>query len=147
MKVVLDTNLVVRAARRRSSLARSILLEAMSDRHSLILSNALYFEIYKVMYYGEVRRRHGLDEEGISEFLQGLAEGAIAVTPQPLGAGPLIASDPRDDHVLLTAIAGNADLLVTNNRHFFAPEVQQLAAENGIRILRDVELIAALRAG
>jgi predicted nucleic acid-binding protein len=62
MRVVLDTNLVVRAARRRASLARSILLETLSERHSLILSNSLYFEIFKVMYYDDVRRRHGLND-------------------------------------------------------------------------------------
>jgi predicted nucleic acid-binding protein len=145
MRVVLDTNLVVRAARRRASLARSILLEALGDRHTLIVSNSLYLEIYKVMYYDEVRRRHGLNDAGIIEFMDAVMEGSIPVVTRPLGAGPLIDADPRDDHVMLTAIAGRADLLGTNNRHFFLPEVEQLAHGYGIRILRDVDLIIALR--
>jgi predicted nucleic acid-binding protein len=49
MRVVLDTNLVVRAARPGASLAHSILLETLSDRHTLLLSNSLYFEIYTVL--------------------------------------------------------------------------------------------------
>ncbi len=117
MRVVLDTNLVVRAARPGHNLGRAILSEALSDRHTLILSNALYFEIYKVLFYDNVRRMHGLDDAKILEFLDALAEGCLTVSTNPLGPGPLVAADPRDDHVLLTAIAGNADALGTNNRH------------------------------
>jgi predicted nucleic acid-binding protein len=122
-------------------------LESLSDLHSLILSNSLYFEIYKVMYYPDVRRQHGLDDEAVHEFLNALAEGSIPVVTLPSGPGPLIAADPKDDHVLLTAIAGQAELLGTNNRHFFSPEVAGIAAAHGIRILRDVDLIGALRHG
>jgi hypothetical protein len=50
-----------------------------------------------------------------------------------------------DDMVLLTATAGQADVLGTNNRHFFAPDVMHFAADHGVRILRDIELIAELR--
>ena len=145
MRIVLDTNLVVRAARPRPSIARSILLEALGEKHTLILSNALYLEIYKVMYYDRVRAQHGLDDAAILEFMEGLAEGSLPVALPPSGPAPLIAADPRDDHVLLTAIAGHADILGTNNRHFFAPEVERLAASHGIRIVRDVDLNAALR--
>lgn len=147
MRIVIDTNLVVRAARPQASLARSILLEALSERHSLILSNSLYFEIYKVMYYERVRALHGLDDEGILEFMEALAEGCVPVATHALGPGPLVPADPQDDHVLLAAIAGQADFLGTNNRHFFAPEVERIAASYGIRIVRDVDLIAALRQG
>ena len=99
------------------------------------------------MYYPDVRRQHGLDDEAVHEFLNALAEGSIPVVTLPSGPGPLIAADPKDDHVLLTAIAGQAELLGTNNRHFFSPEVAGIAAAHGIRILRDVDLIGALRHG
>ena len=120
MRIVLDTNLVVRAARPGHNLGRAILAEALSNRHTLILSNALYFETYKVLFYTNVRRMHGLDDARIVEFLDALAEGCLTVSTNPLGPGPLIAADPYDDHVLLAAIAGNADVLGTNNRHFFS---------------------------
>jgi putative PIN family toxin of toxin-antitoxin system len=145
MRVVLDTNLVVRAARRRASLARSILLETLSEPHSLILSNSLYFEIFKVMYYDEVRRRHGLNDARIAEFMDALVEGSMLVVTRPLGTGPLVGADPEDDHVLLTAIAGKAEVLGTNNRHFFSPDVEQFALAHGIHIARDVDLLAIMR--
>ena len=147
MRVVLDTNIVVRAARPGHNVGRAILLEALSDRHTLILSNALYFEIYKVLFYESVRPMHGLSDAKIFEFLEALAEGCLTVSIAPLGPGPLIAADPCDDHVLLTAITGNANLLGTNDRHFFSADVAQIASKHGIAILRDAELIAALRRG
>jgi putative PIN family toxin of toxin-antitoxin system len=147
MRVVLDTNLVVRAARPGASLARSILLEALSDRHTLLLSNSLYFEIYKALHYERIRRQHGLDDEGILEFIESLADACAAVVTQPITTGPLVAADPKDDHVLFTAIAGRADLLGTNNWHFLSADVEQIATDHGIRIVRDLELITLLRRG
>jgi hypothetical protein len=65
MRIVLDTNLIVRAARPGASLARRILLAALGDQHTLILSNALYFEAYKVLFEDAVRQLHGLSDAEI----------------------------------------------------------------------------------
>ena len=147
MRIVLDTNLVVRAARPRASLARSILLEALSDRHTLILSNSLFLEIYKVMHYSRIRMQHGLDDATIREFMEQLSESCFRVALPAPGPSPLIAADPRDDHVLMTAIVGSAQILGTNNRHFFAPEVLEICESRGIRIARDVELMELFQNG
>lgn len=113
MRVVLDTNLIVRAARPHAGLAPSILLEALSDRHVLLLSNGLFSEIYKVLNYERVRQVHGLNDTGVHEFFDAIAQGAEIVVMQPLGPGPLVPADPTDDTVLLTAIHGRADALGT----------------------------------
>ena len=140
---MLDTNLVVRAARPRASLAR-ILVAALSDNHTLILSNSLYFEIYKVLFEDDVRRLHMLSDEGIHKLLDAIVESSFTVTTKPLGPAPLIAADPRDDHVLLAAIAGKANVIGTNDRHFFSREVVQLASQYGIQIWRDVDFLPIL---
>ncbi len=144
MRIVLDTNLVVRAASPRASLARRILLSALGDQHSLILSNSLYFEAYRVLFEDDVRQLHRLTDAEIHEFLDAIVEGSLTVNPVPLGVGPLIPADPRDDHVLLTAIAGKANVLGTNDNHFFSPEVVPLASQYGIQIWRDVDFIPIL---
>lgn len=145
MRIVLDTNLVVRAARPQPSVARSILIEAMGGPHKLILSNLLYLEIQKALCYDRVRQRHGLNDVEIFEFLTLLADGCARVILPPPAVPPLISADPEDDHVLQAAIEGFADVLGTNNRHFFTHDVTQLAGSHGIRIARDVELVELLR--
>ena len=145
MQVVLDTNLIVRAARPRASLARSILLAAISEPHRLLLSSSLFFEMYRVMHYDYVRLLHELTNREIDEFLDSLYQACIPVYPKPISVGPLVGADPTDDHVLLAAISGHADVLGTNNRHFFDPSVIAIAGQHNIQVLRDVELIRALR--
>lgn len=146
MRVVLDTNLVVRAAGDQAGLGREILLQALSDRHTLVLSHSLFAEIRKVLHYPPVRALHGLDDADIQRFLDHLAAGSEHVSVLSYHIGPLVGVDPTDDMVLLTATGGQADVLGTNNKHFFEPGVQRFAKAHGVRILRDVDLIAELRA-
>jgi hypothetical protein len=66
------------------------------------------------------------------------------VNPVPLSIGPLIPADPRDDHVLLATIEGKANVLGTNDRHFFSAEALQMASQYGIQVWRDVDFIPIL---
>ena len=146
MRVVLDTNLVVRAVGDRAGLGREILMLALSDAHTLVLSNSLFSEIRKVLHYPHIRKIHGLDDKDIQDFLDYLVVGSEPISVLSYHIGPLVGLDPTDDMVLLTATAGHADVLGTNNTHLFAPDVQRFANTHGVRILRDVELIDELRA-
>jgi putative PIN family toxin of toxin-antitoxin system len=145
MRVVLDTNLIVRAAGNRAGLARELLLLALDERHTLVLSHSLYAEVEKVLHYPRIRALHGWNDEEIRRFLDFLVVGSEHITVIGYRIGPLVGVDPSDDMVLLTATAGQADVLGTNNRHFFAPDVPRFAASHGVQILRDVDMIAERR--
>jgi putative PIN family toxin of toxin-antitoxin system len=145
MRVVLDTNLVVRAARIGTGPARALLLLAMSPGHTLVLSHPLYAEIEKVLHYPRIRSLHGLDDADIRKFLSFLITGSELITVLSYHVGPIVGLDPTDDMVLLTATAGNADAIGTNNGHFFASDVQQFAHTHGVRILRDIDLLNEMR--
>jgi putative PIN family toxin of toxin-antitoxin system len=144
MRVVLDTNLIVRAAG-QTGLACDLLSLALDERHTLVMSHSLYAEVEKVLHYPRIRALHGWDDAEIRSFLALLVAGSEQVTVLGYRIGPLVGLDPTDDMVLLTATAGQADFLGTNNRHLFAPDVVRFAAGHGVRILRDVDLIAELR--
>ncbi|HEX5445936.1 MAG TPA: putative toxin-antitoxin system toxin component, PIN family [Pirellulales bacterium] len=146
MRVVLDTNLIVRAAGERAGLGLDLILLAITEPHVLLISHSLYAEIRRVMHYPRLRALHRLDEAGIQSFLDDLlvVTEQIALAGHP-HAGPLVGLDPTDDPILLTAVAGRADAIGTNNRHFFAADVVGFAQSHGIRILRDAELIVELR--
>ena len=145
MRVELDTNVVGRAARSGTGAAREVLLATLSESHTLVLSHPLYAEIEKVLHYPRVRSMHGLDDGDIRKFLDYLVAGSDLVTVLSYHFGPIVGLDPTDDMILLTATAGNADVIGTNNRHFFAPDVEQFAENHGVRILRDIDLLAELR--
>src|SRR5258708_11327252 len=145
MRVVRDTNLVVRAVADKAGLGREILMLALSDAHTLVLSNSLFAEIRKVLHYPQVRKMHGLDDKEIQDFLDYLVAGSEPISVLSYHIGPLVGLDPTDDMVRLTATAWHAEVLGTNNNHFFAPDVQRFAQTQGVRILRDVDLINDLR--
>ena len=65
MRVVLDTSLIVRAAGDQTGLARELLLLALDERHTLVLSHSLYAEVEKVLHYPRIRALHGWNAEEI----------------------------------------------------------------------------------
>jgi predicted nucleic acid-binding protein len=54
-------------------------------------------------------------------------------------------SDPDDDPILQTAIAGDADVLCSRDDAFRHSAVERVCAEHGIRILDDIALMQELR--
>jgi hypothetical protein len=98
-----------------------------------------------VLHYLRLRALHGWGDAEIRRFLDLLVAGSERVNVFSYHIGPLVGLDPKDDMVLLAATAGGADLLGTNNRHLFAPDVLRFAASHGVRICRDADLMAELR--
>ena len=54
-------------------------------------------------------------------------------------------SDPDDDLVLQTAIAGKADALCSRDAAFDPENVQWVCAADGIKLMGDIELLQELR--
>src|SRR5438445_2567136 len=96
MRVVLDTNLVVRAAGDKAGLGREILMHALSDAHTLVLSNSLFAEIRKVLHYPRLRKMHGLDDKEIQDFLNYLVVGSEPISVLSYHIGPLVGLEPTD---------------------------------------------------
>ncbi len=62
--------------------------------------------------------RYGIDAEGVAAFLDFLDRRALLVTPA--ADLPLDIRDPKDAHVLATALAGGATQLVSGDDDFLA---------------------------
>jgi predicted nucleic acid-binding protein len=75
--------------------------------------------------------------------LYDLAEAAFLVTLP--AETPAIVSDPDDDPILQTAIAGRADVLCSRDRAFRAAAVDLVCAAHEVRVLDDIELMRELR--
>jgi putative PIN family toxin of toxin-antitoxin system len=145
MRIVLDTNVLTRAARGGGGPAEAALLLAIAEPHQLVTSLYLLDELSRAIRYDRVRRMHGLDDEGIDAFVERVASASIIVPIPPTGTDAVVPSDPDDDPIVATARLGKADVLCTLDRDLRNPLVVTYCWRFGIRVLTDVELLALLR--
>jgi uncharacterized protein len=144
MRVVLDTNILVRANPKAQGPARSLLLEiARSDQHTLILSPFLLEETERVLNYPRIQTLWPLSADEIQRYVQLLDDIAELVHPRPVM--PVVLRDPNDDPVIETAILGDAESLCTLDQHFYAPRVVDFCRARSIRVISDVDLMRELR--
>ncbi|NIL98951.1 MAG: putative toxin-antitoxin system toxin component, PIN family [Planctomycetales bacterium] len=116
MRVVLDTNILVRATKNAAGPARALLREFESDQHNLTVTNAILIELLRVLDYPRVRAIHGLRDEECQQYVQSLHDAsefvALATEPSP------VSPDPDDDPVVQTAIQGKGQRLVYTRSAF-----------------------------
>jgi predicted nucleic acid-binding protein len=101
MRIVLDTNILVRANAKARGPARKLLqLIVASPQHVLLLSPFLLQELEHVFSYERVRALSKLTEEEIAEYLSYLRAKDVS---EVVFAGPaprVVPSDPDDDPVV-----------------------------------------------
>jgi putative PIN family toxin of toxin-antitoxin system len=145
MRVLLDTNILVRATGKASGPARAVLLRLIDPPHAIIASNFLLDELRRVLNYPRVRQIHGLSPEEAEQFVRDFETSADVVNvPSPHLFH--IQHDPDDDPIVAASVYGRIDVLCTLDRHLLRPEVIAYLAPFNIRVLPDVELLAELRA-
>jgi putative PIN family toxin of toxin-antitoxin system len=143
VRVVLDTNILIRAnpAISPQGLARDLLLTVLSGQHVLILSSAILDEVQRVLNYPRVQARWSLPPDAIARYVFFLRDaGAVVDLPKTF---PAVVSDPDDDLVSQTAIAGEAHILCSRDAAFRSENVERICAAHGIRMLDDIALLGA----
>lgn len=140
IRAVLDANVLVSGIV-IEGVPRSILRAWRAGRFHLAASQATLDEIGRVLRYPKIVRRHHWSESEIHAFMESLEALAI-LTPGKLRLSA-VAADPSDDRYLECAVEGEADCLVTGDRHLL-----ELGVYREVEILRPrefVELLAARR--
>ncbi len=143
MRVVLDTNVLIRANPKARGPAREVLQKIVSGEHLLITSHFLLQEVARVLAYPRVEMRWKLRPREIQEYLQILASVSEVVAP-PSGRA-IVLKDVDDDPIIYTAVAGRADVLCTLDAHFYEESVRSFCAQKGMKIMDDVELLRLIR--
>jgi len=143
MRVVLDTNILIRANPKARGPAREVLQRIVSGDHVLVTSRSLLQEVARVVAYPRVEMRWRLRPQEVEEYLQIL--GSLSEVVAPLSGGPIVLRDVDNDPVIYTAVAGKADVLCTLDSHFYEESVRSFCTEKGIRIMDDVELLRLIR--
>lgn len=139
MRVVLDTNVVMsRYMAPRGTPAR-ILDHWEQDTFELLVSDPILAEYERVLAYPQVRRYHRMEDEQIRRAIERFRLFAVLVTPEQTVEA--ITDDPTDNRLLECAVAGNADVIVSGDRH-----LQRLGEYEGIPIITPAAFLTLLEA-
>jgi putative PIN family toxin of toxin-antitoxin system len=142
MKAVFDNNILVRANPKNAGPARRLLQRFQSGPDVLILPREMLQELERVLLYPRLVKRFQMSAADVAAFLTELAESSTLVVPAMVPVG--LIRDPTDEPILGTAVAGRADVLCTRDLDLCDDRVRVFAAEHGIRIIGDLELLALL---
>jgi len=140
VRVLLDVNVLVRANERSRGPARTLLLTLIEKGHTLLTSRELLVELARVLRYPRLQALLKLTEEQIHAYVQFLR--GICETVELEHSLPVSMRDPNDIYVLQTAVLGEADIICTLDRDFYAPETAIFCATLGIEVCSDTELAA-----
>jgi putative PIN family toxin of toxin-antitoxin system len=143
VKIVLDTNILVRANEHSHGLARELLINIIESKHTLLLSDEMLHEVAKVLRYPRLQAFYGLSEKRVYDYMAFLRRASDIVPLNPLLSTPI--RDVNDIIVMQTAIIGEADILCTRDEDFFEDPAGEFLSSLGIAVLDDIALIHRLR--
>ncbi len=133
--IVLDTNVLLVALPTRSPY-RVIFDQLLAGTFELVVSNEVLAE-----YEEQIARRY--DRDTVDDLLAVVGALPNVRLVVPYFRWQLITADPDDNKFADAAIAANAALLVTNDRHFDVlkatgfPKVTTCTAQQFLQILQD----------
>lgn len=77
MRITLDSTILIRAFDNTGGLARHLLTAILTGGHPLILSGEILAETARVLRYPRMRRRHGMPDGNIYEYVIAPALGSL----------------------------------------------------------------------
>jgi len=119
MRVVLDTNVLVAAARSRSGASHWVMKMVAEGRCRMLCTPALFLEYEAVFKRPEHCEHQGRTPSEVTAYLDALA-GLVAPVETDFRYRPVL-DDADDDMVVEAAMNGGADAIVTHNEKRFMP--------------------------
>lgn len=135
MRVVLDTNTLVSALLSPHGPPRRLLDDARMQVFDLCSSPVLIAELLDVVSREKFARRFA--EAGLTPLGMVGEIRRLSTMAAPASVPRVVANDADDDHVLACALAGNADLIVSGDKHLLGLG----GAYQGIRIVTPAEAV------
>lgn len=124
LRVVLDTNIFVSSLLTRTGTSAQLLDAWRNRQYLLVTSTAIVREIQAVVNYAHIRDKYALTDDDVDQFVSLLEEHALMVPGQADVAGT-IPEDPKDEIVLACALDGQADFIISRDRHLLDLENYQ----------------------
>jgi len=138
VRIVLDTNVLVRAAANEQGLAGKLLQEIVSGPHVLVSSPYILSEVARVLNYARLQARwHWARQRSESSSAAWAMSRRLCLTTTP---DRIVLADPDDDPVVQTAALGGVDVLCTRDAHLLDRAVVEYCAGQGIQVMNDIDL-------
>ena len=118
LKVVLDTNQFVSAIISPYGASAKILEAWKNGEIILITSEDILKELGRVLGYQKIRKYHPFSDDEIHDFLEYLREQCIIVSGTLEARA--VEDDPSDDKFIACAVEGEADYIVSGDKHLKA---------------------------
>jgi len=128
IKVVLDTNVLVSAFLWDGN-ESAVFGQCLEGTVGSLTSQGILHELDDVL-----ERKFGIPNERRFGYLRRILSASRLITIT--GDLKVLDDDPSDDQILETALLGDADFIVTGDKHLFS-----LGTFRGIRILKAAELV------
>lgn len=133
-RVVLDTNVLVSGTIVRHGFPARILLAAIDQRITLVVSPYLLAEYLAVIQRPHIAKKYPDLSEWLDRVRRFVSANAVSVSPSSIPK--VIQDDPKDDAILACANAGYAQYIVSGDRHLL-----KLGNYQGIKIVTPREFV------
>ena len=133
MRLVLDTNVVV-SALIWGGVPYKLIEAAAAGDIELVTSSALLAELREVLGREHLASRLAKQRSSVEQAIGFYGELAISVSP--LDTPRVVPGDVDDDHVIAAAVAGDAEIVVSGDRHLLS-----MGSYQGIGIVNVAEAV------
>lgn len=127
-RVVIDANVIISAILSPSASPAKVLKLVTDGKIEIIVSYPILHEFITTLLYPRIQKRHGLSKHQVSEKIFHLAEFGKLVHPE--NKLNIIKDDPSDNMYLECAIEGEADFIISGDKH-----LKDLKSYKGIKII------------
>ena len=138
LKAVLDINVLVSSLINKQNPPGRIRAAWRRGELLVVTSGVIIDKADEVLHRPHIIDVFPIDETDIRDLLNGLREHAI-LTPHTLNLR-VIEQDPEDDSIIIAAVEGKADCIVSGDRH-----LTNLGAYEHIPILSPAEFVTQYR--
>jgi hypothetical protein len=138
LRVVLDTNVIISDTITDHGVPFQILKKWEQGHFVLIVSEPILQEVDRVFHYPHIKEKRHLTKRDISSVLQTLRRYGINTPAEIIIEA--VSQDPADNKFIVAAVEGEADYIVSGDRH-----LRSLESYRGIKIVSPSEFVEVLR--